>query len=266
MGLIAFAQGKWAGLNVLAEHRGKRIRPMTYTAMDGIRLTKGYAAVQIKFGRRPVMQITGWAGSLFWYVGALLNIETWGRRWQLITDWLVTGFLPRDTTSMLIAQHRAVLPMRFEDGEIILREQEAGSRCYIITAGSVEILHRRSGDEEEIVARMAHGQIFGTDVLQGDGRRTATVRAVGEVRLLGIAREELQPCSPTCLACGEIWNYLQMRKHTLSVSQRSTQPCLSNSSQNCAPTDPQRQSGGNSAFGAPESPRRAYWMSILFCW
>ncbi len=123
MGLIAFAQGKWAGLNVLAEHRGKRIRPMTYTAMDGIRLTKGYAAVQIKLGRRPVMQITGWAGSLFWYVGALLNIETWGRRWQLITDWLVTGFLPRDTTSMLIAQHRAVLPMRFEDGEIILRSR-----------------------------------------------------------------------------------------------------------------------------------------------
>ncbi len=46
------------------------------------------------------------------------------------------------------------------------------------------------------MARMAHGQIFGTDVLQGDGRRTATVRAVGEVRLLGIAREELQTLLP----------------------------------------------------------------------
>ena len=84
----------------------------------------------------------------------------------------------------------AALGKLYEDGEVIIRQGEAGDCMFVIQEGQVEVLHERDGrqtrlrivGEGEFVGEMA---IFERDV------RSATVRALGQVRVLTIDKKNL---------------------------------------------------------------------------
>ncbi len=64
---------------------------------------------------------------------------------------------------------------RFEPGQIIFHEGDAGECAYFIQAGSVEVL-QGSGSGELTVARLRAGQYFGEMALLSQAPRNATVR------------------------------------------------------------------------------------------
>ncbi len=80
---------------------------------------------------------------------------------------------------------------RFRRDEVIVREGAAADRFYIIDSGQVEGT-RSSSDGEVHVLSMGAGEYFGEVALLATGTRTATVRAVSEVRLLSLDRSRFQ--------------------------------------------------------------------------
>ena len=72
--------------------------------------------------------------------------------------------------------------MYFQNGENIIKIGQMEQRMYIILEGRVSVF-LTSGDENIVVATMVKGDFFGEISLFTDHPRSATVRALGDVKL-----------------------------------------------------------------------------------
>ncbi len=73
----------------------------------------------------------------------------------------------------------------YNDGEVIIRQGEAGDCMYEIQSGEVEVIQEKSG-KEICLAVLGKGDFFGEMAIFEHEVRSATVRALGEVRALTI--------------------------------------------------------------------------------
>lgn len=73
----------------------------------------------------------------------------------------------------------------YHDGEIIIRQGDIGDCMYVIQEGQVEVIVEQ-GDREVQLAVRGKGELFGEMAIFEKERRSATVRAVGTVRLLTV--------------------------------------------------------------------------------
>jgi CRP/FNR family cyclic AMP-dependent transcriptional regulator len=76
------------------------------------------------------------------------------------------------------------------DGEVIIRQGDAGDYMYEILDGQVEVLQDRGGKEVRL-AILDKGDFFGEMAIFEKEKRSATVRAHGEVRVLTIDKKIL---------------------------------------------------------------------------
>ncbi|HEU5327577.1 MAG TPA: FAD-dependent oxidoreductase [Thermomicrobiales bacterium] len=182
--LLAFAEGEQAAANILAEIRGRRLRPCRAEDVAAALLTKGYALAEIKG-----IQLEGLPAALIWRLVFLALIKPWDRRLALTAGWLIDALAPRDIAQLRVSRSDTIVPMRFAAGEVIVHQGEPGSRFYIVTEGEVEVV-RETPDGETPLARLGPGQYFGEIALLRDTERTATVRAAVDTRVLSIARQD----------------------------------------------------------------------------
>ncbi|MBI3950947.1 MAG: cyclic nucleotide-binding domain-containing protein [Acidobacteria bacterium] len=76
----------------------------------------------------------------------------------------------------------------YRDGEIIVRQGEIGDCMYVIQAGQVEVLRENEGKEVRL-AVLGEGDFFGEMAIVEREARSATVRALGEVRVLTVDKK-----------------------------------------------------------------------------
>jgi CRP/FNR family cyclic AMP-dependent transcriptional regulator len=76
----------------------------------------------------------------------------------------------------------------YRDGESIVRQGEIGDCMYVIQSGQAEVL-RHEGDKDYRLAILGEGDVFGDMALFDRETRSATVRAVGEVRALTVDKK-----------------------------------------------------------------------------
>jgi CRP-like cAMP-binding protein len=81
----------------------------------------------------------------------------------------------------LIETTRKLEPITFNPGEIIVMQNTAPDKFYIIKAGEVHVYLRQSDGSEVLVDTLRAGQFFGEMALLRGGVRTATVRADRQV-------------------------------------------------------------------------------------
>lgn len=78
-----------------------------------------------------------------------------------------------------------VLGRVYKDGEVIVRQGDAGDSMYVIQDGLVEVVVEEGGQEIHIAIR-GEGEFFGEMAIFEREVRMATVRALGEARVLTI--------------------------------------------------------------------------------
>lgn len=83
-----------------------------------------------------------------------------------------------------------VLGKVYGDGEVIVRQGEPGDCMYEILEGSVEVLREKEG-QETCLAVLSRGDFFGEMAIFEREVRSATVRAMGEVRAITIDKKTL---------------------------------------------------------------------------
>ncbi|MEE9585074.1 MAG: cyclic nucleotide-binding domain-containing protein [Candidatus Brocadiales bacterium] len=77
----------------------------------------------------------------------------------------------------------------YNDGEIILEKGErAGGEAYEIQSGKVRVVDSHGG-KETVLAVLHEGEIFGEMCLLSSTCRTATIKAVGTVRVVAFDKE-----------------------------------------------------------------------------
>lgn len=78
----------------------------------------------------------------------------------------------------------------FNDGDLIIRQGDAGDFMYEILDGRVDVLQERGG-EEVLLAVLDKGDFFGEMAIFEREKRSATVRANGQVRVLTVDKKIL---------------------------------------------------------------------------
>jgi ferredoxin-NADP reductase/CRP-like cAMP-binding protein len=77
-------------------------------------------------------------------------------------------------------------------GGLIMREAELGNECYVILSGSVQVFTQGKDDRVFVLDRREPGAVIGEQALLpgSTGRRNASLRALTDVSLLRITREQ----------------------------------------------------------------------------
>lgn len=73
----------------------------------------------------------------------------------------------------------------YQDGEVIVRQGEVGTCMYVIQEGTVEVFSDRDG-KEVFLMTLEEGDFFGEMAIFEREVRSATVRALGTVRVLTV--------------------------------------------------------------------------------
>ncbi|MEO8304960.1 MAG: FAD-dependent oxidoreductase [Betaproteobacteria bacterium] len=181
--LYAFTQGIRAGENIIAELRGKPLRQYTFRSFGEVaQLGNTFGLVQL-FG----VPFSGFLASLLVRMAFFVAVPSWRCRLGLMADWISAIALPTDLTQMRLARTDMIVHLRFSAGQEIIRQGDPGSRFYIVSTGKVEVV-RRTETHEQVLATLGPGEYFGEIALLHASARTATVRAVEDTTVLGIAR------------------------------------------------------------------------------
>jgi CRP/FNR family cyclic AMP-dependent transcriptional regulator len=76
----------------------------------------------------------------------------------------------------------------YHDGEIIVRQGDAADRMFVIQKGQAQILVEKDGKETPIRSA-GEGELIGEMAIFERDVRSATVRALGEVRVLTVDKK-----------------------------------------------------------------------------
>ena len=76
----------------------------------------------------------------------------------------------------------------YKDGEIIVRQGDPGDSMFVIQAGQVQVLAERDG-EETLLNVAGEGELLGEMAIFDDKPRSATLRALGETKILTIDKK-----------------------------------------------------------------------------
>lgn len=76
----------------------------------------------------------------------------------------------------------------YHDGDVIFRQGELGDCMYVIQSGAVQVIREQDG-KEIILATRGAGEIIGEMAIVERQPRLATVRVVGEARILTIDKK-----------------------------------------------------------------------------
>lgn len=87
---------------------------------------------------------------------------------------------------------RGVSEERYDRGDVIFREGDPGDRMYAVMDGEVEVFHEEADGRVLVVATLGRGQYFGEMALLSHAPRVASVRALGEVRVAVLGREDFE--------------------------------------------------------------------------
>jgi CRP-like cAMP-binding protein len=78
----------------------------------------------------------------------------------------------------------------YQDGEVIVRQGEVGDCMYVIQEGKVEVIAEMEDCEVHLAIR-EEGDFFGEMAIFERDVRSATIRALGEVRVLTVDKHNL---------------------------------------------------------------------------
>ena len=80
------------------------------------------------------------------------------------------------------------LGKNYQDGDLIVREGDTGDSMYVIQSGTVEIFQTKNGVDVHL-NYLKEGDFFGEMSIFEKERRSASVRAVGDIRILTIDKK-----------------------------------------------------------------------------
>ncbi len=103
------------------------------------------------------------------------------------------------------------------DGEAIVRRDEEGSSMFVVLDGRVAVTARSESGGRITLAQLGVGECFGEMSLLTGEKRSATVRAEGDVLLLAIRKEHLAPLLEEVPELVERMSELLEQRHLATV-------------------------------------------------
>ena len=86
---------------------------------------------------------------------------------------------------------QVTVPRRFEAGEIVFREGDEGSTCYVVRSGRARAVREHPDGRSITLAHFGPGDIFGEMAMLDGERRSATVEATEDTEAIAILSADM---------------------------------------------------------------------------
>src|SRR5271170_6264317 len=176
----ALRQAKTCARNILASMRGTRKHVFSFTGLGKMGSLGRRSAVAEIFGIR----LKGLVAWILWRSVYVTKFPGLHGQLRLIIDWILDVFLPRDITQLRLFHEEGVHREHFEPGEKVFDMGDVGDKVYFIAKGEAVVMN-----ENEPLATLSQGEMFGETALICNRTRSATVRAKSALDLVVVNRE-----------------------------------------------------------------------------
>ena len=86
---------------------------------------------------------------------------------------------------------QVVVPRRFEAGEIVFKEGDEGSTCYVVRSGRARAVREHADGRSITLAHFGPGDIFGEMAMLDGERRSATVESIEGTEAIAILSADM---------------------------------------------------------------------------
>jgi NADH dehydrogenase len=138
------------------------------------------------------VMLTGFIAWFLWRTIYLSKLPGAVRRLRVTLDWTLDLFFPRDITQLQVYRADRLVVHHHEPGETIVEKGQIGRELFMISSGEVEVFEPGEGGAERVLSRLGPREVFGERALLEDSKRSASVRAVGQVELLVMSRRDFR--------------------------------------------------------------------------
>ncbi len=179
----ALRQAKTCAQNILASMRGTKKQVFMFTGLGKMGSLGRRSAVAEIFGIR----LKGLVAWMLWRGVYVTKFPGLDGQLRLIADWILDVFLPRDITQLRLFHEEGVHREHYEPGEQVFGMGDVGDKVYFITRGEAQVIR-----DDQPIATIGAGEMFGETALVCNHSRGATVRSVTALDLVVINRESFQ--------------------------------------------------------------------------
>ena len=85
---------------------------------------------------------------------------------------------------------RGTLGTTYKNGDVIVRQGDVGHCMYVVQAGEVEVVQEANGRDQRL-AVLGEGDFFGEMAVFQKQVRSATIRALGDARVMTVDKKTL---------------------------------------------------------------------------
>jgi NADH dehydrogenase len=179
----ALRQAQTCAANILATMRGTPLKRFSFTGLGKLASLGHRSAVAEVFG----VKLRGFIAWVFWRAVYLSKFPGLDRKWRIFTDWCLDIFLPRDITEVRIFHADSVSREHFHSGEAVFDQGDFGDKVYVVVKGEADVLR-----DDQALATLKEGDVFGEMALISDQPRSATVKAKSPLDLISISRDAFE--------------------------------------------------------------------------
>jgi NADH dehydrogenase len=183
----AVREAKCVANNIAASIRGREKKRFHFSSL-GMSAALGHRTAVAEFLGIKIWGVLAWFVWRTIYWTKLPGIE---RKLRVGVDWFLDLILPPDTVQIKTGRSQTLSEEHFGPGEIVFRQGDHGDRVYVVVHGELEVLRQEDG-HEELIAKLHAGEVFGEMALLTDAPRSASIRAVDEVDVLSVYRDDFR--------------------------------------------------------------------------
>lgn len=185
LAIWAMTVGSLLGRNILRQLEGRALLTYSFTGLGDACVLGHHDAV----GQLKGIQVRGVLAWLVWRFFMIVYLPSPEKKFRTVWNWLMLPLFGRDILHLRVAPPLYLAPAFFDADQEIVREGEVGNSLFLIQEGQVAVVQRGADGQERQLAVLGPGEHFGEGAVFQGNRRSATVRAIGRVRVVQMRRE-----------------------------------------------------------------------------
>ncbi|MBP0481089.1 FAD-dependent oxidoreductase [Sagittula salina] len=182
---FAVREARQLAENIAASLSGKALKPFNYKSQGALASLGARRGVAEVWG----MKLSGFPAWLLWRAYYVAFLPGFGTKVKVLLNWVMDAVSPRSTVQMRSEAPPAARYVHYRAGDRIF---EAGTRAdgfYTVIEGAVELTYPDTHTGEPVTKRVTPGQHFGERMVLGQERRSGTVHALEDTKVLVLDRD-----------------------------------------------------------------------------
>ena len=183
---FAVREARTVAENIAAAIQGKPLKPFQYVSQGALASLGARRGVAQVWG----INISGFAAWALWRAYYVSFLPGFGTKVRVLINWLLDDLSPRSVVQIRSYTPPAARYVHYRAGDRIFETGNRADGLYTVISGAVELSYQDEATGEEVVTRIGPGGHFGERLILGQQRRSGTVRALEDSKVLVLDREE----------------------------------------------------------------------------